>query len=483
MARRRRIHRLGARIVASGLVAGGCALLAAVALVEQGCVTEAPKPSAEDPIVVGVSLGLTGDLGSFTAPLRDAVRAAEGEINSGGGLLGRQVRFDIVDDRSDEKDFVVSTAASFAERGVAAVIGPVSSGQVKLTQELFAQKQIIQISPSATSVELTNIQPEAERFLFRTTPADDFQGAAVILFATKTPRGLGDAGVGLPGDGGAPATCNRLALVYIDNPYGTSMAKVVSDNFPKRGTPGQRSIASQQKIPLEAKANYDDVIPGIIATDPECLAIISYEKAAAQFIKDFKKNSGYAALEQKGFFFIGTDGVFTQGFLDLSRTDPSNEASESTAEGVYGTNPDTQPGTTEYNAFKTIYGTYFPLGAAADAPAFAANTFDAAILIAFAIQKAGTATDRVAIRDALKEVSKPGGRPISPAEINEGLAELRNGGDIDYKGASGSVDFQDNGNVPGGFIVWQAVREKPGDPVVYKTVARFGIDELVEQVQ
>lgn len=487
MVLRRGIRRIAARIVAASLVAGGStllgSLLGSIALVEQGCVQEAPKPSAEDPIVVGVSFGLTGDLASFSAPLRDAVRTAEGVINAGGGLLGRQVRFDIVDDQSDEQTFVVDTARSFADRGVAAVIGPVSSGQVKLTHQIFADRQIIQISPAATSVELTDIQPAADRFFFRTTPADDFQGAAVILFAAKTPGGLGDAGVGGDADGGTAATCNRLALVYIDNPYGTSMAKVVSDNFPKRGVPGQRSIAAQQKIPLEARANYDDIIPGIIASEPECLALISYDPAAAQFIKDFKKNPGYAALEQKGFFFIGTDGMFTQGFLDLSLTDPSNPASASTAEGVFGTNPDTQPGTTEYNAFKTIYGTYFPLGSAADAPAFAANTFDAAILIAFAIQKAGSATDRVAIREALKEVSKPGGRPIGPAEITEGFAELRNGRDIDYKGASGSVDFQDTGNVPGGFIIWQAVREKPGDPVTYKTVARLGIDELVQQLE
>lgn len=469
------------RVVVAGLMASGCALLAPLTLV-QGCVKEAPRPSAEEPIVIGVSLGLTGDLGSFTAPLRDAIRAAEGEINAGGGLLGRQVRFDVIDDRSDEGDFVIGTAQSLADRDVAAVIGPASSGQVKLTHGIFGARQILQLSPSATSVELTDLQLPADRFFFRTTPADDFQGAAIILFATKTPRGFGDAGAGGAVDGGPPATCERLALVYIDNPYGTSMAKVVADNFPKRGAPGQRSIVAEQKIPLEARATYDDVVPAILASEPECLAIISYEKAAAQFIKDFKKNSGYAALEQKGFFFIGTDGIFTQGFLSLSRRDPSDEASESTAEGVFGTNPDTQPGTTEYNAFKTIYGTYFPLGAA-DAPAFAANAFDAALLIAFAIQKAGSATDRVAIRDALKEVSKPGGRPISPAEINEGFAELRNGGDIDYKGASGAVDFQDNGNVLGGFIIWQAVRERPGEPIVYKTVTRFGIEELVEQVQ
>ena len=447
----------------------------------QGCVKEAPKPSAEAPIIVGVSLGLTKDLASFAAPLRDAVRAAESEINAGGGLLGRQMRFEVEDDRSDEDTYVASVAQRFADRGVAAVIGPVSSGQVKRTAQILADKQIIQISPAATSVELTTIQTEADRFFFRTTPADDFQGAAVILFATKTPRGLPDAGVGT--DAGSGSTCNRLALVYIDNPYGTSMAKVVSTNFPKRGAPGQRSIAAQQKIPLEARANYEDIVPGIITSSPECLALISYEKAAAQFIKDFKKHPGYAELEANGFFFIGTDGVFTQGFLDESLQDPSNEASKSSAEGVYGTNPDTQPGTTEYNAFKTIFGTYFPLGTATDAPAFAANTFDAALLIAFAIQKAGSVTDRIAIRDALKEVSKPGGRPISPAEIGDGLAELRNGGDIDYKGASGNVDFDDLGNVNGGFIIWQAVRERPTSPVVYKTVARFATEELVEQVR
>ncbi|HVH44356.1 MAG TPA: ABC transporter substrate-binding protein [Labilithrix sp.] len=456
------------------MFAGGAALLVPAALVEQGCAKEAPKPSAEAPIVVGVSLGLTKDLSSFAGPLRNAVRAAEGEINAGGGLLGRQVRFDVVDDRSDEADFMVNVAQYFADRGVAAVLGPVSSGQVLLAEHIFAERQIVQLSPSATSVELSTVQPDEERFLFRTTPADDFQGAAVILVATKTPRGLGV-------DGGAASTCNRLALVYIDNAYGTSMAKVVADNFPKRGTPGQRKVVSEHEIALEAASSYADIVPEIIAANPECLALITYEKAAAQFVRDFKSAPGYAALEQKGFFFIATDGVFTQGFLDLSRSDPSNEASPSTAEGVFGTNPDTQPGTTDYNAFRAIYSSYFPLAPGADAPPFAANTFDAAILIALAIQKAGSATDRLAIRDALKEVSRPGGRPVSPAEIGDALVELRGGGDVDYKGASGNVDLQDNGNVAGGFIVWKAVREESG--VVYKTVTRFTTEELTEQLR
>lgn len=452
----------------------------------QGCATDAPKPSAEPPIVVGVSLGLTRDLASFSAPLRDAVKSAEGEINSAGGLLGRHVRFDVVDDRSDEGDYVTKVAQDFADRGVAAVIGPVGSGQVKLVHQIFADRQIIEISPSATSTELSGIEPVDARFLFRTTPADDFQGAAVVLLATKTPRGLGDAGAALT-EAGAPVTCHRLAVVYIDNAYGNAMAKVIVDNFPKREPVGQHTIALEKKIPLEAASSYAGEVAEIIEKDPECLAIISYEKAAAQFIRDFKASPKYAALEQKGFFFIGTDGVFTQGFLDSSRDDPSNETSRSSAEGVYGTNPDTQPGTSEYNAFRTIHSSYFPLrvvdGKVEDAPAFAANTFDAAILIAFAIQKAKSATDRIAIRDALREVSAPPGRPISPAEITEGLVELREGRDIDYKGASGNVDFQANGNVSSGFIVWKAVRDPSSNKVVYETVTRFDTESLLRQIQ
>ncbi|MBX3226869.1 MAG: ABC transporter substrate-binding protein [Labilithrix sp.] len=459
-----------------------CGAVAAASPLLGACAKEAPKPSAEPPITIGVSLGLTKGLASVAAPIRDAIRSAEGEINASGGLLGRRVVFDVVDDGSDEADLAKSVAQGFADRDVAAVIGPVGSGQVKATQDVLFQKQIIQISPSATSTELTTIQPAKDRYLFRTTPADDFQGAAVILFATKTPGGLGDAGVGAVGaDAGVVgATCDKLALVYIDNAYGVPMAKVITDSFPKRGP--NKEIVAELKVAVAPASSYADVVGPILEKKPQCMALITYDDVAAQFVADLKAAPGYAALDS-GFFIIGTDGVYTSAFLAKSRQDEADDTSASTAEGVFGTNPDTQPGTSEYNRFRTIYSSYFPLRPTDDAPAFTANAFDAAVLIAFAIQKAGTATDRAAIRDALKEVSAPPGRPISPSEITEGLVELRGGGDIDYKGASGNVDFQSNGNVNGGFIVWQAVREATTKKIVYKTVARFTTEELVEQVR
>ena len=470
--------RLRRRLLAISTVSSALVVLSSLLATNEGCSETAPAPSSAPPIVIGVSLGLTGDLDTFAGPLRDAVRAAEGQINAGGGLLGRPVRFDVQDDRSDEGAFVAGVANGFVKDNVVAVIGPVGSQQVVLTQKIYADKQIIQISPSATSTDLSTIQDPADRFFFRTTPADDFQGAAVILFAQKTPKGLGDGGAPLA-EGGALVTCNRLAIVNIDNSYGNSMSEVIASNFPKRGA--SRTIVHQKKLPVDLAASYATEAAELVKSNPECVALVSYEKVAAQFVRDVKLTPGYQALADKGLFFIGTDGVFTPGFLQLSRENRADDTSASTAEGVFGTNPDTQPGTKEYNEFKAIYRSYFP--ELPDAPPFTANTYDAAILIALAIQQAGTITDHVAIREALRKVSTADGKPFTPAQVGDALLALRDGQDINYKGASGNVDFEPNGNVKAGFIVWEAFRNPTTKKVNYRTVAQFTTEELLEQIK
>ena len=469
------------RFVAYG--AFGCALVLVASVLTltagPGCTAEeAPRPTSPQPIIIGVSLGLTGDLDTFAAPLRDAIRTAEGQINAGGGLLGRPVSYEVIDDKSDEGAFVAGVANDFVKKNVVAVVGPLGSQQVVLTQKTLADRQIIQISPSATSTDLSTIQAGGERFLFRTTPADDFQGAAVILFAQKTPKGLVDGGAPI-GDGGLPITCNKLAVVNIDNSYGNSMADVITTNWPKRGV--GRTVVLRKKLSVDLASDYKKEAAELIGLAPDCAALISYEKIAAQFVRDVKLRAGYQALKDKGFFFIGTDGVFTSGFLSLSRENRSDETSPSTAEGVFGTNPDTQPGTKEYNEFKTIHRSYFP--EQVDAPAFGANTYDAAILIALAIQQAGTASDRVAIRDALRKVATPPGKPFTPAQVGDALLAIKAGQDIDYKGASGNVDFEPNGNVKSGFIVWEVFRNATTKKVDYRTVAQFTTEELLEQIK
>jgi ABC-type branched-subunit amino acid transport system substrate-binding protein len=150
------------------------------------------------------------------------------------------------------------------------------------------------------------------------------------------------------------------------------------------------------------------------------------------------------------FFIIGTDGIYTDQFIDNGRTNKSDKTSPTVAEGVYGTNPDTNPPTTQYGDYRTIYQAYFQ----EEPPAFTANMYDAAILVALAIEQAGTLTDHVAIRDALYAVSKDG-KVYGPGELGEALQAIRSKVNINYEGASGPVDIDDNGNVVSNYIVWQ----------------------------
>ena len=474
------------RLAALGLFVLSGGVLASTIFAQQGCAKLAPVPSAQPPILIGVSLGLTKGLAAFAKPLREAVRAAEGEINAAGGLLGRSVVFDVQDDESDENAGVVERIANdFVARGAVAVIGPIGSQQVVKTQEIYARGRVIQISPSATSTDLTTIQPSGDRWLFRTTPADDFQGAAVLRFANRTPRGLGVDGGAPAGDGGVPSSCTKLAIVQVDNAYGNSMADVIEKNFAKQA--GQ-AIVIRQKVSVDLKDSYADVASKVIALAPQCLALISYDDVAVPFVRDFKADPRYAALEKAGFFFIGTDGVYTDGFLSGGRQNPSDPTSPNIVEGVYGTNPDTQPGTKEYNEFRTLYASYAPLGkkpdgTPQDAPAFSANTFDAAVLIALAIQRAGTSIDREAIRAALLEVATAPGRPYTPAQLGEAFLAVQQGEDIDYRGASGAVDLEPNGNVKSGFIVWEAYRDQNSRKLDYRTVGRFTLEELTDQLK
>jgi ABC-type branched-subunit amino acid transport system substrate-binding protein len=468
-------------MLAAALAASGALGVLATLTAQEGCAEKAPAPSSRAPVVIGVSLGLSGNFKDFAGPLRSAIVVAEGEINAYGGLLGRPVRFDVQDDLSSERDDITRVAQGFVDRNVLAVIGPLGSSQVVRTQDILARNQILQISPSATSTELTNIQPKNDRFLFRTTPADDFQGAAVMLLAQRTPLGLVDGGAPPidAGDGGdaaaAPVTCQKLAIVNIDNSYGNPMADLVENFWPRREG---RSITIRTRVSKELQADYRAVVAEVIATAPECLALIAYDDVAAQFLRDFRADPQFASLGSR-FFFIGTDGIYTEGLLKNGAEDTSDLTSPNVAEGVFGTNPDTQPGTKEYNEFRTLYSSYFALGDR-DAPSFAANTFDAAILLALAVQRAGTATDRLAIRDAMLAVSRPPGRPITPGQLGEALQAIRNGEDVDYKGASGNVDFDESGNVTGGFIVWQAARDPSTRILDYRTVGRFTVEELVE---
>ena len=67
---------------------------------------------------------------------------------------------------------------------------------------------------------------------------------------------------------------------------------------------------------------------------------------------------------------------------------------------------------------------------------------------ALAVEKAGS-TDRVKVRDALREIANAPGEKILPGEWKKAKELLAAGKDIDYSGATGEMEFDANGDIPG----------------------------------
>ena len=72
--------------------------------------------------------------------------------------------------------------------------------------------------------------------------------------------------------------------------------------------------------------------------------------------------------------------------------------------------------------------------------------------MALAIEKAGAA-DRSKIAAALREVANAPGEVIRPGEWAKAKQLIAEGKDINYEGASGNVDFDENGDVAGIYAV------------------------------
>ena len=90
------------------------------------------------------------------------------------------------------------------------------------------------------------------------------------------------------------------------------------------------------------------------------------------------------------------------------------------------------------------------------------EAFDAIIAWGLAAQAAGTNTDSLAIRDNLRGTSNAPGTVYGPGgdDIIAALAAVAAGDDIDYQGASGSVDFNDDGDITFGAIeIWRVDAE------------------------
>ena len=353
-------------------------------------------------IKVGIILGFTGPIETLTPAMRDSAKLAFAEVSSSGALLGGETITPLIADSTCvDSDAAVAAAEILINDGVAAIMGADCSGVTgAIATNVAVPNGVTMVSPSATSPGLTSLADNG--LFFRTAPSDAKGGQ--VLAQVALDRGL-----------------TSVAVTYTNNDYGKGLADVFEASFSSGGGT-VTAVASHE----DGKADYSAEVGVLGSAGGDALVVIGYLDQGGKGMIQASLDSGSFDL------FVLSDGMIGQSIADAIGADLN---------GSFGTLPGTQ---SEGAAkFAEISGDIDPT-----AP-YAGESYDAAALIALAIEAGGSA-DRSSIVANIKKVANAPGDKILPGELAKGLAILAGGGDVDYQGAT-DVELSTFGDAAGSF--------------------------------
>ena len=393
------------------------AMLTAVGVllaVASGCSGIPSEPASAEPLKIGLLLDYTGSPQASEDRQR-AFDLAILHINEGGGVLGMPVESVAADATPDP-----STAVEVARRlvevdGVHAIVGPnASAASLPISQQVSGPLNVPTISPSASSPELTGAADDD--YFFRTAPSDIVQGP--LLAAVTSDRGF-----------------DNVALVYQDDTYGRGLAGAFEASWE-----GPLQLVSVGMV----QTSYLAELQQIASEGAQALVIVTGEGHALPIVRE--------AL---------AEGLFDQFvFADAAkRASLVTELGGDTLGDMHGTggaaSPDNAATAQWEAAFIAEYGALPVL-------AYVKETYDATVAVALAAQAAAS-TEGAAVRDRLRAIAGPPGETVTatPAGVADALSKLAEGAEVDFDGASSTLDWDDNGDLSRGHLgIWRFTHDE-----------------------
>jgi branched-chain amino acid transport system substrate-binding protein len=161
-------------------------LVVAFALVVAACAGGASSSSTgtpSGPIKIGLLTSLTGNYAPLGTNDRIAAIQLTDEINRKGGINGRKIELDIVDDGSDPNQTVVQLT-KLIDDGVVAIEGPPQSTAELAIKPLVNEKKIPDVSVGAADQQVLPPTP----YLWQTTPLSSQVATACLKFLQQQGR-------------------------------------------------------------------------------------------------------------------------------------------------------------------------------------------------------------------------------------------------------------------------------------------------------
>lgn len=356
-------------------------------------------------VKLGIILGFTGPLESITPGMAAGAEHAIREVNASGLLLDNAT---VLPMRGDSTCVDAAAATAAAERLVAAdgvngIMGADCSGATgAILANVAMPNGVAIISPASTSPALT--EAEDNGMFFRTVPSDARQGQ--ILAAVLIERGY-----------------QKAAITYTNNDYGKGLAESIGAAF--RAAGGAITASSSH---VDGKADYSAEVGALAAAGGEILVVAGYvDQGGSGMIR--------AALDAGAFdTFALSDGMIASALEKNFGTE---------IDGSIGT----VPGSADADP-KVVIDAVAAQGVDTNGP-FIGESYDAAALLLLAMQAANS-TDSRDYAAKVMEVANAPGEPIKAGELGKALRILKEGGQIDYVGAT-AVELIEPGEAAGGY--------------------------------
>jgi branched-chain amino acid transport system substrate-binding protein len=320
--------------------------------------------AAANTIKLGAILAVTGPAAYLGGPEARTLEMSVADVNKAGGILGRQVQLIIKDSQGSSEKAISFAKQLVEEEQVLAVLGPSTSGESMGLKGYFDANETILLSCAAAE---TIVNPVA-KWVFKTPQNDAF--AAIKIYQTMKTLGITRIGVVVSSSGfgqGGKAQLEKYAPEY-------GITIVISETYDPTSTDLTGVLAKLKAKDIQAVVNW------------------SVEPAQALVAKNMRQ--------------IGMEQLLFQshGFGNTSYVTAAGKAAEGIifpcgrlfyAELLPASHPQKQV----LVSYKRAYETKFK----EDVSTFGGHAYDAFLIIAEALKKAGT-TDKYKVRDAIEGI-------------------------------------------------------------------------------
>jgi branched-chain amino acid transport system substrate-binding protein len=391
-----------------------------------------PAPSTDcknTQLKIGTLLPATGSLAYLGPPEFAGVDLAVAEIDAAGGVLGQPVVNEYGDSGDTETDIASQTVDSHLAKGVQAIIGAASSGVTFTVIDKITSNGVLQISPANTAPSLTDYPDNG--LYFRTAPSDALQGAVQASNAIDNGFTSG-------------------ATIARKDPYGEGLQNAFIADFEAGGGTITTALTYDPTA-----ASFEAEVAEIAAGNPEFVQVVGFDESTKLIQEMIKQGVGPQDVQ----IYLADGNLSATAFKDFPKD---------TMTGVIGTVPTGDP-SVDVEAFN---GKLLEQDPELTDFAYGAQAYDATILVALAAEYAGCA-DGTAMAAAMPMIANADAGGEACGTYADCLAIIQAGGQPDYNGVTGPLDFNEFGDPKSATI----------DVVQYLTNTKFESIEVVGPVE